>query len=87
MNTLDEESSVATTLLAGKTVSQVMRNRPNEMLVEFSDGTRLYVDVTWRKRTPIFLHFPWSGATCNWSPIGTVMLNPERPATTELQTA
>ena len=50
------------------------------MLVEFSDGTRLYVDVTWRKRTPIFLHFPWSGATCNWSPIGTVMLNPERPA-------
>jgi hypothetical protein len=46
MNTLDEESSTATTLLAGKTVSQVIRNRPNEMLVEFSDGTRLYVDAT-----------------------------------------
>lgn len=29
----------------------------------------------------------WSGATRNWSPIGTVMLNPERPATTELLAA
>jgi putative transposase len=29
----------------------------------------------------------WSGTTRNWSPIGTVMLNPERPAMTELQAA
>jgi hypothetical protein len=46
MNTLDEESSTATALLAGKTVTHVIRHRPNEMLVEFSDGTRLYVDAT-----------------------------------------
>ena len=41
-----EESARATELLRGKVVARVVRNRPSEVLVEFTDGTRMFVDQT-----------------------------------------
>jgi len=41
---LDEEALLATGLLAGRTVRVVRRHGANELLVEFTDGTRLFVD-------------------------------------------
>lgn len=41
---LAEESSHATELLRGKVVSHVDRQRETEALVEFADGSRLFVD-------------------------------------------
>lgn len=41
---LDEEAVRATKMLVGRLVSHVRRFRSNEVLVEFADGTRLYVD-------------------------------------------
>lgn len=41
---LDAESARATTMLQGKTVARVVRHRPTELLIEFVDGTRLFVD-------------------------------------------
>ena len=41
---LAEESVRATEVLAGKVVLRVWRHRTAEVLVEFTDGTRLYVD-------------------------------------------
>jgi hypothetical protein len=43
---LEEESSRATEMLAGKVVARVVRHREGEVLVEFEDGTRLFVDHT-----------------------------------------
>ena len=43
---LDVESERATGLLKGKVVACVKRFREEEVLVEFEDGTRLYVDRT-----------------------------------------
>ena len=43
--TLEEEGERATEMLAGRTVKLVRRNRPKEMRIEFTDGTRLYVDT------------------------------------------
>ncbi len=43
--TLEQESERATELLAGKTVKFVKRHRVGEVLVEFTDGTRLFVDA------------------------------------------
>lgn len=31
-------------MLRGKTVARVFRNRPNEVVIEFVDGTRFFVD-------------------------------------------
>lgn len=41
---LDAEAERATELLKGKVVACVKRFREGEVLVEFEDGTRLYVD-------------------------------------------
>ncbi|MBA4766643.1 MAG: hypothetical protein H2049_03290 [Porphyrobacter sp.] len=41
---LDEESERATAMLAGKIVARVVRQREAEVLIEFTDGTRLFVD-------------------------------------------
>ena len=43
---LAEESDRATEMLAGKVVARVARHRAGEVLVEFEDGTRLFVDRT-----------------------------------------
>jgi hypothetical protein len=43
---LAEESARATEVLAGKVVARVVRHREGEVLVEFEDGTRLFVDRT-----------------------------------------
>jgi hypothetical protein len=41
---LEQEASRATELLAGRTVRAVYRHRPGEVVVMFTDGTRLFVD-------------------------------------------
>jgi len=41
---LSREAKEATKLLRGKTVRIVRRHRAREVLVEFKDGTRLFVD-------------------------------------------
>ena len=45
MDDLAREAERATELLGGLTVRVVKRHRPEEVMVEFSDGTRLYVDA------------------------------------------
>ena len=42
--TLEKESERPTHLLEGKTVAKVIRHRPGEVLIEFTDSTRLFVD-------------------------------------------
>lgn len=42
---LDEEGERITKLLVGKTISYVRRHRDCELLIEFADGTRLFVDA------------------------------------------
>jgi hypothetical protein len=42
--TLESEAKRATELLRGKVVTQVWRHRKNEVGIEFSDGSRLFVD-------------------------------------------
>ena len=39
-----DEAKRATKLLKGKTVKKVWRHRPEELAIEFDDGTRLFVD-------------------------------------------
>ena len=46
MPNLDGEAKRASDLLAGKCVRLVRRHRPGELLVEFTDGTRLFVDAS-----------------------------------------
>ena len=41
---LKREAKKATAMLKGKTVRIVWRHRENEVGIEFSDGTRLFVD-------------------------------------------
>ena len=41
---LVEESAKATDMLRGKVVARVIRVRTSELLIEFDDGTRLFVD-------------------------------------------
>ena len=50
--TLEDEEKRATEMLAGKIVSAVRRHRANELIVEFTDGTRMFVDAP---REPIEL--------------------------------
>ena len=45
MDDLEREAERATELLGGLTVRVVKRHRPEEVMVEFCDGTRLYVDA------------------------------------------
>ena len=42
--TLSEEAKRATRMLKGKAVRVVRRHRRGELLIEFDDGTRLFVD-------------------------------------------
>lgn len=44
IDNLEEESVRATEMLAGKTVAFIRRHRPTEVLIEFTDGSRLFVD-------------------------------------------
>ena len=41
---LAQESIGATELIAGKSVARVVRDRIGSVLIEFTDGTRLFVD-------------------------------------------
>ena len=41
---LDEESARATDMLVGKVVARVLRPTEGEVLLEFDDGTRLFVE-------------------------------------------
>jgi hypothetical protein len=41
---LETEGKRATEMLQGKVVEKITRHRVREMCVEFTDGTRLYVD-------------------------------------------
>ncbi|RYF17986.1 MAG: hypothetical protein EOO30_05425 [Comamonadaceae bacterium] len=43
---LSQEAAAATAALAGKIVVRLERHRESELLVEFSDGTRLFIDGT-----------------------------------------
>jgi hypothetical protein len=43
--TLEEEERRATEMLRGKTVTVVRRHRAAEVMIEFSDETRLFVDA------------------------------------------
>lgn len=42
---LDQEGERATEMLKGKSVKRITRHRPAEVLIEFTDGTRLFVDA------------------------------------------
>jgi len=44
MDDLKAEEEVLETLLRGKVVAIVKRHRANKLLIQFDDGTRLYVD-------------------------------------------
>ena len=41
---LSQEAARATEALDGKVVARVERHRASEVLIEFTDGTRLFVD-------------------------------------------
>jgi len=45
-SSLEQESDKATELLKGKVVSHVVRHRESEVLIVFTDGTRVFVDKT-----------------------------------------
>ena len=45
MDDLAREAEKATELLGGLTVRVVKRHRPSELLIEFTDGTRLFVNA------------------------------------------
>lgn len=44
-SSLSDEARTATDLLRGKAVKHVARHRAGEVLIEFEDGTRLFVDA------------------------------------------
>jgi hypothetical protein len=44
MADLEDEGRKLTDLLRGKTVKVVRRHRSGEVMIEFDDGTRLYVN-------------------------------------------
>lgn len=44
--TLDEEAERLKELLSRKIVTTVYRHRANEIVVEFSDGSRMFVDAS-----------------------------------------
>jgi hypothetical protein len=43
---LEEEAQRAIEMLAGRVVSNIRRYKSSEVLVEFADGARLFVDST-----------------------------------------
>ena len=42
--TLDEEAERATGMLLGKVVRRILRHREQEVVIEFEDGSRFFVD-------------------------------------------
>ena len=44
MLTLEQEVAELGRLLVGKTVARIWRHRPSELVLEFVDGTRLFID-------------------------------------------
>lgn len=42
---IENEAKEATKLLEGKIVSNVFRHRIEEVGIEFTDGTRLFIDI------------------------------------------
>jgi hypothetical protein len=44
MADLEDEASRLTDLLRGKVIKAIRRHRSDEVLVEFEDGTRLFID-------------------------------------------
>jgi hypothetical protein len=44
--TLEKESERATDILSGKVLARLVRHRESEVLIEFTDGTRLFVDAS-----------------------------------------
>jgi len=42
---LKKEGTHATELLAGKVVKRLIRNRLDEVVIEFDDGSRIFVDI------------------------------------------
>ena len=44
-SSLPEEDREATDLLRGSVVKRVVQHRPSEVLVEFDDGARLFVNA------------------------------------------
>lgn len=46
MGSLVKEAKQLESLLSGKIVRRVACHRPTELLLEFTDGTRLFVDRT-----------------------------------------
>jgi len=45
MRNLKEESIKVTKLLEGRKVQAVVRNKPSEVLIQFTDGSRLFIDI------------------------------------------
>jgi RNA:NAD 2'-phosphotransferase (TPT1/KptA family) len=43
---LADDADRATKLLTGKTISLIWRHRANEVGIEFSDGTRLFINAS-----------------------------------------
>ncbi|EQA71192.1 hypothetical protein [Leptospira noguchii] len=43
-NDFQEEAKRATFLLKGKIVTKCIRNKSNEIIIIFSDGTRIFID-------------------------------------------
>ena len=41
---LKQEAEKATEMLKGKVIAKIMRHRAKEICIEFTDGTRLFVD-------------------------------------------
>lgn len=41
---LNKQAARATKMLKGKVVAKVMRHRAKEICIEFTDGTRLFID-------------------------------------------
>ena len=57
---LEDEGRKLTDLLQGKTVKIVRRHRSREVMIEFEDGTRLFVD-----NIPDGLEFSVTGGSCD----------------------
>jgi hypothetical protein len=43
---LEQESVSATEILGGKVLARIVRHLETEVLIEFTDGTRLFIDRT-----------------------------------------
>lgn len=58
---LDDEAQRATAILIGKIVKHVRRWSEHEVMIEFSDGARLYADAQGAASTKLELSITLSG--------------------------